>query len=215
MTLARRCVESLLLVLSLSGCSGQLSEDSKDAAADSPTDSAVDSATNPASAFVGTWKVTSGSSLVTCADAPMYPPAGIPSSDVGGLTAIRLGTTAGTIVATQLGGAGCSFTYEVSGRVASLAGLQSCVPGGPVLAGCADDGGVDPWYDGGGHRFDGGGSPYTWTLLAETLTLSADGTTIADAYDERLGNYVSYCEGNAVVFYDCEANAPTDTWTRQ
>lgn len=216
----RRLAGSLLVISLCSACSGGEIAPASDAATDAPSDAEAESAADDdargaTQSFVGTWNVAQGSSLVTCPGALMYPSSGMMTSDVGGVVEIRLGASPATIVAAQQGGAGCTFTYRVTGNVAVPTGVQTCVPNGPVQVGCNDDGGVDPGYDGGGHRFDGGGSPYLWTLVSETLTLAPDGAAIVDTFDEELGNYASYCEDNTVVFYDCQAIASGDVWTRR
>jgi hypothetical protein len=163
--------------------------------------------------FVGTWTVSQGSSTVTCPGAPIFPDAGLSTSDVGGMTQLTPGPTPGTLVGSQIGGAGCTFTYAVVGNVATLSGSQTCVPGGPMILGCLDDAGV-PGYDGGGDGYRDDGGPTTWTLLAETLTLAADGTLV-DIYNEDLDRWLSYCDDSVVIQFNCAATAAGDMWTKQ
>ncbi|WP_146645752.1 hypothetical protein [Labilithrix luteola] len=163
--------------------------------------------------FVGTWKVTEGSSLVTCPGVPNWPAEGMPLDDKESVVHIEEGATPGTITVHQEG-AGCSFTYAVTGNVASLSAPQTCSPQGPQIGGCSSDGGAGPSDGGtGGHRHDGG-VPSTWLLTHDTLTLAGDGVTFAEAYEEDLHDYAALCDGDTIVTYDCHASGH-DTLTKQ
>jgi hypothetical protein len=182
---------------------------SVDASANPPSHDA--SAPSDTSRFVGTWKVTEGSSLVTCPGMPNWPAEGMSLDDQGSVVHIEEGTSPGMITVHQEG-AGCSFTYAVNGGVATLSAPSTCLPQGPQIGGCSSDAGAS--VDGGsGHHHDGGVT-MTWLLTHDTLTLGGDGATFAEAYEEDLHDYAALCEGDSIVTYDCHASGH-DTLTKQ
>ncbi len=139
---------------STSGADSSVTTPPQDAGADaSDGGDAGDAGASGPGAFVGTWS-RSGTETLTCLTTHITE---IPFS---GDLVIALGTTAGTIVATQPDG--CVENYTVSGNVATTTAGQSCQA--TTEAGVAS----------------------VSTIVTHTLTVSADGSTLTEAGSDNV-----------------------------
>jgi hypothetical protein len=86
-------------------------------------------ATDPTASFLGAWKVTSGTTTVSCTGQPPQP-----QDDRDNSFKITKDTTAGGIVFTSDGMAACTFKLTVSGNGAAATSGQSCGPAGMMLS---------------------------------------------------------------------------------